>query len=84
MLIKKTRSLLHWLNSSMFSRTKYRNIRQQLQEKVPAIFGKVNIFKHKNVLLDAASLFQILLTKEASTLCLTINRRMNSTSCLYR
>ncbi len=56
MLIKKTRNLLRWLKSSMFSRIKYRNIRQQLQERVPAIFGKVSIFKHKDVLLNAATL----------------------------
>ncbi|CAH1206284.1 hypothetical protein NTGBS_610003 [Candidatus Nitrotoga sp. BS] len=81
---KKTRNLLHWLNSSMFSRTKYKNIRQHLQEKVPVIFGKANIFKRKDVLLDAATVLQIYKLKEASTLCLTINRRIYSTSCLYR
>ena len=39
MLIKESRFLRHWLTSSVLSRIKYRNIRQQLRNLVSEVFG---------------------------------------------
>ncbi len=39
MLFKETRFLRHWLNTSVFSRIKYLNIRQQLQKLISEVFG---------------------------------------------
>jgi hypothetical protein len=39
MLIMESRFLRHWLNSSVFPRIKYLDVRQQLQKLVSEVFG---------------------------------------------